>query len=199
MSILQGMREATFKPSFKWKVLAGAAVFTLLVVGVNYGLYLHADWASRYERIWQTPIEVKFQRITYVEERKPLEVLSPVVEEVMSETPSDLNEYEQIILEIFGEREFSVARAIAKCESGMNPLAINWQSKDFGLMQINLPVWENLIKEEFGYNRADLLDARKNVEVAYWIWDRADGEEGNGAGNYSPWVAKQTSCFLAEL
>jgi len=182
-----------------WKVWLGVVLMVLVLIGVGCGAYQYGEWSTKYRRVWQYPVLVEFQSLTYIEERKPLEILSPVAEEIIQETPSNLNENEQIILEIFGEREFAVARALAKCESGMNPLAINWQSKDFGLMQVNLPVWEKLIEQEFGYNRADLLDARKNVEVAYWIWDRADGEEGNGKGNYSPWVAKYSSCFLAEL
>jgi hypothetical protein len=66
-------------------------------------------------------------------------------------------------------------------------------------MQINLPIWEDEIKAKFGYTRADLFDARKNVTVAHWIYDRGDGKEGDGEGNYNAWVARGTDCFLEEL
>jgi len=81
----------------------------------------------------------------------------------------------------------------------MNPLAVNWGSKDIGLMQINLPSWEKAMSEKFGYTIADLFDVDKNIEVAHWIWDRADGVEGDGRGSISPWTASRTNCFSEEL
>jgi hypothetical protein len=107
----------------------------------------------------------------------------------------NLNIYEQMILDAVGPRNFVVMRAIAKCESGMNPLAINWATRDVGLFQINMPIWGEKIKEKFGYTIVDLLDAKKNIEVAKWIWDR----NNDGTGDIKPWVATTTTCFREEL
>jgi len=52
--------------------------------------------------------------------------------------------------------------SIAKVESNMNPFAINRESGDYGLLQIN---WEANGKK-YVKKPAELLDVNKNVEVA---------------------------------
>jgi len=122
-----------------------------------------------------------------------LEVLSPWVE--MTEGIQVDTPIEQKILDLWGERYFLLATSIFRCESGLRPDAVNWSSKDVGVTQINWPTWEKPILEKFGYTLVDMLDTDKNLEVAYWIWDRADGEEGNEQGSFEPWVAYTNGSF----
>jgi hypothetical protein len=37
-----------------------------------------------------------------------------------------------------------------------------------------------------------MFDEDKNLEVAYWIFDR----DGNGEGSFNPWVVYQTGSFI---
>lgn len=112
-----------------------------------------------------------------------------------SDSNSDMTIIEQKILDAFGYKNYSVMRAIAKCESGMRPEAVNWESRDVGLFQINWTTWEEAISTEFGYTLSDMFDVDKNIEVARWIWDR----DGDGDGDINPWVATTTQCFRDEL
>lgn len=124
-----------------------------------------------------------------------LMTLVPVSEEVVYDPYAHLSDLEFMLVDKWGWEHYRVARAIAVCESGMNPEAVNWATRDLGLMQINWPTWNEKVKEHFGYTIADYFDPEKNVEIAYWIWDR----DGDGEGSWSPWVALGNDCFLNEL
>jgi len=106
---------------------------------------------------------------------------------------------ESAIYETWGRDKYSQARAIAKCESGLRESAINWATHDVGLFQINMSTWEAKIKEKFDMSVSDLLRADNNIMVAYWIWDRGNKVEGDGAGSWGPWVVWGSKCFLSEL
>ena len=77
-----------------------------------------------------------------------------------------------------------VAYAVMKAESGGNPSAVNWNDVhkgcigSFGLFQLGC----------MHGAREDLLNAEKNVEIAYKLW-RRDG--------WSPWTVcgKYVNCF----
>ena len=128
--------------------------------------------------------------------KPPLVIFSPVVKAVYEPVDMNkLNSIEQKILDTFGVENFRTMRAIAICESGERVDAVNWESKDVGLMQINWPTWKDEILEEFGYTLKDMFDVDKNLEVAKWIWDR----DGDGNGSIEPWTATQTSCFRGNL
>lgn len=185
--------------------LGGGAIM-LFVVGLVIAIIAIANWGAlnQPQRPWgyeyrEDKLLNRIYKRKWYRLRKPQQVLSPLAQEVIEDTPSDLSELELLIRSMWGVEHFVVARALAVCESGMSPLAINWDSKDVGLFQINLPTWEELVLKEFGYTRADLLDPYKNTAVAHWIWDRADGEVGNGKGSWEPWVALGNECFMAEL
>ena len=190
--------------SLEYSLMGGA--FMLLVVGLVLAFLWAVDWGAKNQpqRPWgyeyrEDKLFNKIYKRAWYKPREPKQVLSPLAQEVVEDIPSELSELELLIRSMWGEENFVVARAIAICESNMNPLAINWSSKDFGLFQINLPIWEDLVLQEFGYTRADLLDPYKNTAVACWIWDRADGEVGNGEGSWEPWVAAGNECFVREL
>lgn len=128
--------------------------------------------------------------------KKGKELLSPFINAVVEPVEtSKLTAIESKILAKFGERNFMVARAMAKCESGLNPEAVNWSSHDIGLFQINWDTWHTEIENKFHYSLADMFDVDKNIEVAYWIFDR----DGDGNGSVSPWVATGTQCFKENI
>lgn len=199
------LRDSKGRFTTRTKVVAKYVLYLWVIVAflgmMAYVTEKYVDWRKSTDIVYTFPIEVNFHKPIRFEEAKPVEVLSPLAKEVIEEPvkTENLTDEELILLEAFGERNFAVARALAVCESGMNEEAINWQSKDIGLMQINLPIWEDEIKDKFGYSRSDLLRADKNVEVAKWIWDRADGQEGDNKGSFSPWVALTTNCFEGNL
>lgn len=141
----------------------------------------------------------------------PMKILRPVLafdEPVAVETPK-LTDIEQKIFDKFGEKNYNTFKALAICEScggnkttgecgknnGLNPNAVNWVSKDLGLLQINWPIWEKPVFEKFGYTLGDMFDVDKNIEVSHWIFDR----DGDGEGSIEPWVASRTACFAREV
>jgi hypothetical protein len=78
---------------------------------------------------------------------------------------------EWLIRQTFPESPDRAVR-IARCESGLNPRAINGQH--VGAMQVATVVHAKLIAR-LGYEPADLLDLRVNLKVARAIFDGADG------------------------
>lgn len=175
--------------------------WVLILGGVAFLVNSYADWYLSHEIVRQDAFNLKIQAPYRIEDRKPREVISPLAKDIV-EAPvevENMTDTEKMLLEAFGERNYAVARGVAKCESNFNEEAINWESKDLGIMQINWPVWGDEIKEKFGYSISDLLSADKNIEVAKWIWDRGDGQEGDGKGSFSPWVALRSECMRGEL
>ncbi len=107
----------------------------------------------------------------------PVVIISPIVEPKEVEKPK-LGFVEQKILDKFGEKNYRVFRALGKCESGLRA-----------------EVWEKPVLKQFGYTLKDMFDVDKNIEVAYWIFDR----DNDGQGSIAPWMASTTKCFADEL
>lgn len=90
------------------------------------------------------------------------------------------------IVEKFGPVHGIEALAVARAESGLREDAINLnkgQSLDIGIFQINSVHWSKP-----GCGLKDLVDAYKNVDCAYQIWQ---------AQGFEPWVAWQLNMHLA--
>lgn len=173
------------KKSLKWKLLAIVVIVILLVVGINYGLYRYNEWSAKYKRIWQYPVLVKFQRITFVKEREPEVIISPLVHPKEAET-----DVEKYICEVFGNFECQVALAVMEAESGGNPEAWNANNNgtlDVGLWQINSINWETC-----GMSMSDLLNPYKNTDCAKILYDRADS-------SFTPWVVYNNNWFKNNL
>jgi hypothetical protein len=185
--------EDKIKSMWKMKIL----VFMLFVIA--FGTLLARtilainDWSEK--NVIKTQSPISFHKPVWVEDRPKLIVLSPVIKDYIE--PTELDPIDQKILDLWGDRYFILARSIFKCESGLKADAVNWGSRDIGVSQINFPTWEKPILEKFGYTLVDLFDVDKNLEVAYWIWDRADGEEGNNEGSFKAWVVFQNSSFTS--
>lgn len=84
---------------------------------------------------------------------------------------------------------WKMAVATFKAESGLRcGIVQDWmnydKSADYGIAQINSThLW--MVDNE----PERLLDCKTNIDVAYRVWDRADGKEGNKQGSFTPWVA----------
>ena len=156
--------------------MAGAANILIRIV----------DWGAQHQLIIQRPFVFETRPVVMVIDRQPIEVLSPFVQEVV-EQRKDLTPIEQKIVERWGERYGYIALAIFRCESGLRADAVNWGSRDVGIAQINWPTWEKKVYDQFGYTLKDMFDEDKNLEVAYWIWERS--------GSFEPWVAFTTGSF----
>lgn len=194
MKIKRDTRGRFAKNNLKWKLLAITVIVILLVVGVNYGLYQYNRWSATHERIWQFPIDLSFKRITFVREREP-KIISPLAEKAV-EDETELTPIEQKVIDLWGYRDGVLALAIFECgESGLNPDAVGLTS-DLGIAQVHWPTHGRQLTEKFGYTPADMFDVDKCLESAHFIWDKADGEVGNGEGNFLPWVGFTNDDYL---
>jgi PII-like signaling protein len=173
-------------------ILTGIA---LLIVGVATATKKIADWGAGHQIVKQRIVDLQVRMPWRVEE---IEAPEPIKEIVVVGTPyEDLSTTEQKIIKVWGDyKDAMLAIAIFKCESGLNPEAVNWDSNDVGIAQINFPIWKDKIKEKFGYTLLDLFNVDRNLEVAYWIWDRADGKEGDGDGSFTPWTVFNNASFV---
>lgn len=93
-----------------------------------------------------------------------------------------VEQYRPLVEKYFPKGEVDNALVIMAHESGGNPNAVS-RTNDHGLMQIHAPLWTNF----FGVTTEQLKDPNLNIELAYKIWDRADGKVGNGQGSWKAW------------
>jgi hypothetical protein len=93
------------------------------------------------------------------------------------------NSIEQEIADVFGS-ESSIALAVAKAESGLNPMAVNRNrngSKDIGIFQIN---------DRHGWSDEELLDWKNNIRIAKELRDRH---------GWSEWAVYNNGSYLNYL
>lgn len=182
-----------------WSLLFWMLLAVAIMALWDVSLAQYNSWS--YNHYWKMQSIVKtglsFQLPWDIGSRKPLAMMSPVANEVVKEAVATdgMTPVEKKILDKFGVLNYQVAHAVAKCESGLRVDAVNWETHDLGLFQINWPVWEKPVKEKFGYSLVDMFDVDKNIEVAHWIWDR----DNSGHGSWNPWVASRSDCFAGQL
>lgn len=172
----------------------GFGIF-LLIVGISVAFKKIADWGSTHKFVKQKVVEMQVRLPYRIEEVKEPE---PVKEIVIVGTPyNELTSTEQKIIKVFKDyRTSMLAIAIFDCgESGLVADSVS-RTGDLGVAQINWPKWKDPVKEKFGYTAVDMFNVDKNLEVAYWIWDRADGVEGNEQGDFTPWSGYNNSSYL---
>jgi hypothetical protein len=181
------------KPDF-YLISAGVLVgIALLIIGVATAIKKVADWGAEHQIVKQRIIDLQVRWPFRIEE-----IEAPQPEVIIVGTPYDeLTSTEQKIIQVWGDYKTSMlAIAIFDCgESGLDQYAVS-KTGDLGVAQINYPTHKKMIKE-MGYTSADLLlSVDKNLEVAYKIWDRADGVEGNKEGNFNPWSGYKNGSYL---
>lgn len=169
---------------------------TLLGIGVVTAITSIADWGAEHQFIKQRVMDLAI-RMPY-----RIEKIKPKIEERVAFLPAydELTTTEQKILQKWTNYKDAVlAMAIFDCgESRMDQYAVSGTG-DLGIAQINWPIWKKPVLDKFGYNAMDMFNVDRNLDVAYWIWDRADGKEENGEGSWSAWSGfnngAYTNCF----
>ena len=163
------------------------SILVILTIGIGYGLHLYGEWSAKYERVWQQPVLVKFQKLTFVRERdRETVIISPLAEHP-KEAETDIERY---ICDVFGVFNCQVALAVMKAESGGNSEAWNSNNNgtlDIGLWQINSINWDTC-----GMSMSDLLDPYKNTDCAKMLYVNADS-------TFTPWVVFNTNGFVNRL
>lgn len=178
------------KTKVSYKALGAIVGLVVVLAGAAMVVKSAADWGAKHQWIWQSVIKQKLelQLPWRIEDVEP-EIIIPVIEQVAYE---DFTPTEQKIVDIWGFRDGIMAMAVFDCgESGLDQYAVS-STGDLGVAQINWATWKNEVAKEFGYNAADMFDVDKNLEVAYWIWDR----NGDGEGNWNPWTGFTNGKYL---
>ena len=171
----------------------------LLIVSLVFGVAIvakkAADWGAEHQIVKQSVVAQSFKsQLPYrIEKIEPTVIVSPLVEKIDQE---DFTPVEQKIIDKWGYRDGIMAIAIFDCgESGLDQYAVSYTG-DLGIAQINWAVWGDAVKA-MDRTSADLLtDGDFNLDVAYIVWDRGDGEEGNERGTWEAWVGYQNDGYL---
>jgi len=181
--------------SWKVKLVVSIVIVIALVVLLNQLAREITRWFDTHTIQWNQVVSITIKPPFEVKKREvPAEKIIEVVEKIPE--PQDLEtDIEKQIYDKWGIEHFRTAIAVAKAESGLNCNAINVNkngSVDFSVFQVN-SLW---LKK---YPLADLADCKKNIEIAYEIWDSQDGVIGNNQGSWKPWVAATNGRFLEFL
>lgn len=154
------------------------------------------SWFNTYALEFHKFVQVSVQSPITIEKRKPVEILSPLVMEILTENKmADLDPVEQIILKVFGVKDYKVARAIAIHENNYIGRGNKWDEQvinnnanntvDVGIFQIN-----QVHFKKPGCTLQEIVFAEKNILCAKSIYD----EQG-----WNPWVVFQTGSFKRSL
>ncbi|NOY56418.1 MAG: transglycosylase SLT domain-containing protein [Actinobacteria bacterium] len=106
----------------------------------------------------------------------PVAATSPPARAASVETrkPLSSEEARSIIALFFKPQDVDTAFAIAKCESSLDPTAVNGSSKASGLFQ-QLPRYWTERATAAGWDGADIFDPYANTAVAAWLKYYAGG------------------------
>jgi hypothetical protein len=190
-------KKGRFTGKLPWHWLVYLFLFAGVLAMTAYGLEKYHEFRNTYGLQKPFVFSWDFEQRDVVYRLPPREELRPVIVTVEKET--EFTPIEQKIIDTWGYKDGIVALAIFDCgESRLNPEAVS-KTGDLGIAQINWPIWKDKVFEKFGYTAKDMFNPDRNLEVAYWIWDRADGTEGNGQGTWEPWSGfnngAYTNCF----
>ena len=171
----------------------GSLIVIVIVIGVAIATLRVADWGAGHQFVRQQAISLKLQLPYRIEERKPEVIVSPLVDKIDTK---EFTTTEQKIIDKWGYRDGIMAIAIFDCgESGLDQYAVS-HTGDLGIAQINWTTWKKTAVERFKFNAADMFDVDKNLELAYVVWDRGDGKEGNKEGTWDAWVGYLNGGYL---
>lgn len=170
---------------------------SLLISGVVMATLYVADWGTKHQIIGQPVVaqELRLQLPIRIEPVKPQIIISPIVERVAED---DFTPIEQKIIDKWGYKDGFMAMAIFECESGLEQYAVSGTG-DLGIAQIHWRTWKDYAEDKFGWNAGDMFDVDNNLQMAYIVWDRGDGVEGNGEGTWDAWTVYNTGAYLSCL
>lgn len=156
----------------------------LVLIGVVRGVTMVNDWFNTHYFEFRSPIA--FAAPMSIKAREP----QIIEKKVHLEYPEEIDTpIEQYICDKWGTYECKTALAVSKAENDTRqPDRFNVNtdgSIDVGIFQIN-----SVHFEKPGCSLAEIVDAQKNVDCAYQIWE---------ASNWNPWVAYWSGSYLAKL
>ena len=164
-------------------LLAGIFAITL------YTLERINKWSQENVIVGQDIVTLKLAFPYRIEKAQPITILSPIAKDIVEGTTSDnLSDIEKIILNVFGERNFQVARSIAKAESGLSETAFHANTNgtiDVGVFQIN-----SVHFNKEGCSLKEIVNAEANIKCAYKIFI----DQG-----WEPWVVYTSGAFKRSL
>jgi hypothetical protein len=188
MEIKQIKLNKKFKLSKKHKLIILATALIMLV-GFTYSIV-------RAVNNWFATHTLQFNKVITIQLQKPIEIKERIVPaerviEIVKELPEyeNLTDIEKYICDKWGVYDCKVALAIAKAESGMREDAYNAYNSnntiDIGIFQIN-----SVHYSKDGCGLKDVVDAKKNIDCAYKIWE---------ASGWEAWSAYNSGSFKSKL
>ena len=190
------------KLKLSWKIWVVVIGFVLLLIasGINE-LWKRAD--KFYEKHYfqrNKIVEIKFSKPIEIKDRENPKVEATEIVKIIETIPNpeDLKtEPEKLIYKYFGLEHYRMAIAVSKCE-GLNHPADGFNvnkngSIDVGYMRIN-----SINFKLGGCSLLEVATPEGNIKCGYKMWDRGDGVEGNGKGNFGAWVGYTNGCALTK-
>ena len=112
--------------------------------------------------------------------------------------PEDLKEEpEKLIYKYFGIEHYRMGIAVSRCE-GMNHPADGFNTNTNGTIDVGYMRINSVHFKTPGCSLLEVATPEGNIACGYKVWDRADGEEGNGRGSFEPWVGFTNGCALTK-
>ena len=185
---------------YKNKRLTITILSTILTIGILSGLYASVvavnGWFETHRLVFAPPVVVTLNKPVRVEERKPEVIIEKYTLDYPEPIDTPLKKY---ICEKWGPFDCKTALAVFTAESGLREEAVhinNNDTIDIGVAQINTVHF----KKE-GCSLKEIVDAKKNVDCAYRIWDESDPDHklGDGKGSFTPWVGFWNGNFKTHL
>ena len=168
----------------------------LLLVGFLYfALKQVNNFFNNYSITFNQIVNVQFKEpMTFNKRVEKVKIISPILHAKPEEVDTPIKEY---ACKKFGDFHCLTMIAIFQAESGWNNEAWNYNTNDtldYGIAQINSVNWKL-----DGCSLKEIVDPYKNIDCAYKMWDRADGQEGDKKGSFKPWVAYLNDSHLGFL
>src|SRR3989304_399764 len=187
------------KLSNDWRVKTVAWILIgMLIIGLTFGtLKAISTWFDKHEIRFNKVVQVQTQwPITIAEREVKTKEIITILEKIPA--PEDLtSEPEKLIYKYFGIEQYRMAIAVSRCE-GLNHPADGFNvntngSIDVGYMRVNSVHFKTP-----GCSLLEVATPDGNISCGYKVWDRADGKEGNGKGNFNAWVGYTNGCALTK-
>jgi hypothetical protein len=174
-----------FKVSKKL-IVGGILVLLFLITSGVVGATIAINkWFEHNRLVFKQPVEVKFNRVVTIEERKPEVIVEKFVLDYPDPIDTPLKKY---ICDKWGVFDCKTALAVFTAESGLREDALHINENntiDFGIAQIN-----SIHYKKPGCSLKEITDQYKNVDCAYTIWEKS----GWGA-----WVGFNNGNFKTHL
>lgn len=186
-------------PKINLKVKIGIIliILILIVAGINEVWKAVDRFYNTYYFQRNKVVEVKFNKPIEIKKR---EVEAKQIVEIIETIPNpeDLRtEPEQLIYKYFGIEHYRMAIAVSRCE-GLNHPADGFNTNTNGTIDVGYMRINSVNFKIEGCSLLEVATPEGNIACGYKLWDRGDGEEGNGKGNFNAWVGYTNGCALTK-